>query len=270
MSTLTRVEKQLQAEPSYRKYAWTIVIILSVLMFWSVSELSLALDQRGMVIAQNIFSSLLNPDLAFLFDMTNQGVMYLLLETLAIAFLGTIIGAILAVPLAFLSASNIVPKPVSGLTRLFLIFVRTIPSLVYGLMLIRVTGPGPFAGVLTIGITSIGMLAKLYVDAIEDLDTKVLESMTSMGCTTFQKIRFGILPQLMSVFLSVMIYRFDMNMREASILGLVGAGGIGAPLIFAMQGYRWPQVGSILIGLVFLILLIEFISNKLRSKLVNG
>jgi phosphonate transport system permease protein len=137
-------------------------------------------------------------------------------------------------------------------------------------MFIRVSGPGPYAGVLTIGITSVGMLAKLYVDAIEELDTKVLESMTSIGCTTFEKVRYGILPQLFSIFLSVTIYRFDMNMREASILGLVGAGGIGAPLIFAMNSYKWSQVGSLLIGLIVLILLIEWISNKLRAKLVRG
>ncbi|SDB83538.1 phosphonate transport system permease protein [Pelagirhabdus alkalitolerans] len=270
MSTLTAVEKQLHSEPDHRRYTIVLMAILSGLMIWSVSDLSVALDERGMIIARNILTGLVNPDLAFLFSLTNQGVFYLLMETIAIAFLGTILGAFLAVPLAFLSASNIVPKPISGLTRMLLIVIRTIPSLVYGLMLIRVTGPGPFAGVLTIGITSIGMLAKLYVDAIEDLDIKVLESMTSMGCTVFEKIRFGILPQLFSLFLSVMIYRFDMNMREASILGLVGAGGIGAPLIFAMQGYRWSQVGSILIGLVVLILIIETVSNKLRTKLVNG
>lgn len=114
------------------------------------------------------------------------------------------------------------------------------------------------------------MLQKLYVDAIEDLDTTVLESMTSMGCTVFQRIRFGILPQLFALFLSVVIYRFDMNMREASVLGLVGAGGIGAPLIFAMQGYKWSQVGSLLIGLVVLVLIIEVLSNQLRRRLVRG
>lgn len=95
-----------------------------------------------------------------------------------------------------------------------------------------------------------------------------LESMTSMGCTVFQRIRFGILPQLFALFLSVVIYRFDMNMREASVLGLVGAGGIGAPLIFAMQGYKWSQVGSLLIGLVVLVLIIEVLSNQLRQRLV--
>ncbi len=114
------------------------------------------------------------------------------------------------------------------------------------------------------------MLAKLYVDVIEDLDRSVLESMTSIGCTVFEKIRFGIIPQLSALFLSIIIYRFDMNLRDASVLGLVGAGGIGAPLIFAMNSYRWSEVGSILIGLIVLILIIEYVSNKIRSKLVKG
>lgn len=267
---MTTIEKQLLQAPRNHRYVLTVVAIVLILLAWSVTELSFKLDSNGMKIASNIIGGLFNPDLEFLFDLSNKGVLYLLWETLAIALLGTLVGAVLAVPLAFLSASNIVPKPVAWIIRLVLIFIRTIPALVYGLMFIRVTGPGPFAGVLTIGITSIGMLSKLYVDAIEELDVKVLESMTSIGCTTFEKIRYGIIPQLASIFLSVMIYRFDMNMREASILGLVGAGGIGAPLIFAMQGYKWEQVGSILIGLVVLILIIEFISNKLRAKLVNG
>lgn len=267
---MTTVEKQLQSAPRNHRYILTVTAIVLVLLVWSVLGISLKMDANGIKIASNITGGLLHPDLDFLFSFTNKGVLYLLWETLAIALLGTLVGSVLAVPLAFLAAYNIVPKPIAWLTRLLLIGIRTIPALVYGLMFIRVTGPGPFAGVLTIGITSIGMLAKLYFDAIEELDVKVLESMTSIGCTTFEKIRYGIIPQLLSIFLSVMIYRFDMNMREAAILGLVGAGGIGAPLIFAMQGYKWEQVGSILIGLVVLILIIEFISNKLRTKLVNG
>src|SRR5690606_3165159 len=156
-------------------------------------------------IASGILTGIVQPDLELLLTFTKQGVPYLLLETMAIAFLGTIIGAFLAIPLAFLSASNVVPAPVAWFTRLLLIVIRTVPSLVYGLMLIRVTGPGPFAGVLTIALISIGMLAKLFVDAIEDLDTSILESMTSIGCTTFEKIRYGIIPQLFSMFLSIII-----------------------------------------------------------------
>ncbi|XID91478.1 phosphonate ABC transporter, permease protein PhnE [Paenibacillaceae bacterium WGS1546] len=268
---MNHIEKQLLAAPRNQLYLATIAAIVAALFFWSLTAVNFNdIQQSGLAIAKNILYGLTHPDTALLFNLTKQSVPYLLVETVAIAFLGTLVGAVLAVPLAFLAASNIVPQPVSWVTRLLLIAIRTVPALVYGLIFIRVTGPGPFAGVLTVGLSSIGMLAKLYVDAIEELDKRVLESMTSIGCTAFEKIRFGIVPQLLSFFVSIMIYRFDMNMREASILGLVGAGGIGAPLIFAMRGYKWDQVGAILIGLVVLILLIEFVSGKLRAKLVKG
>ena len=90
------------------------------------------------------------------------------------------------------------------------------------------------------------------------------------GCTTFQKIRYGILPQLTADFTSTIIYRFDMNLRDATVLGLVGAGGIGAPLIFAMSAYRWNEVGAILLGLIVLVLIIEWISSRIRIKLARG
>lgn len=268
---MNHIEQQLSAAPRNRLYLALVAAIIGMMFVWSLTAFNIAdLDQRGLGIARNILYGLTHPDTALLFNVTEQSVLYLIIETIAIAFLGTIVGAVLAVPLAFLSASNIVPRPVSWLTRLLLITIRTVPALVYGLMFIRVAGPGAFAGVLTIGLTSIGMLAKLYTDAIEELDTRVLESMTSIGCTLFEKIRFGILPQLLSIFLSIIVYRFDMNMREASILGLVGAGGIGAPLIFAMRGYKWDQAGAILIGLVILILIIEYGSTRLRARLVRG
>lgn len=267
---MTTVEKQLKAAPRHYGYIIIVTVVFLLLFIWSCTSISLkSFDEKGFKIAIGIIKGIFHPDMS-LFNMTKQSVPYLLVETLAIAFLGTIVGAILSIPFAFLAASNIVPKPVPWVTRLLLIIIRTIPALVYGLMFIRVTGPGPFAGVLTIGLTSIGMLSKLFVDAIEELDTRVLESMTSIGCTTFEKIRYGIVPQLASIFMSVTIYRFDMNMRDAATLGLVGAGGIGAPLIFAMRSYRWNQVGSILIGLVVLILIIELASNAIRSKLVKG
>lgn len=264
------VEKRLKEVPHHTRYIITISVIIATILIWSLTSVNLEnIDRKGFQIAKGIMTGLFNPDLS-LFNFSTESVPYLLVETLSIAFLGTIVGAILSIPFAFLAASNLVPKPVYWLTRFLLIVIRTIPALVYGLMFIRVTGPGPFAGVLTVGLVSIGMLAKLFVDAVEELDTKVLESMTSLGCSTFEKIRYGIFPQLMAIFLSVTIYRFDMNMRDAATLGLVGAGGIGAPLIFAMRSYKWDQVGSILIGLVVLVLLIEVLSNIIRTKLVKG
>ena len=116
----------------------------------------------------------------------------------------------------------------------------------------------------------IGMVSKMFIESIEDLDKRILESLDAAGCTTFQKIRYGILPQLTADFTSTIIYRFDMNLRDATVLGLVGAGGIGAPLIFAMSSYRWNEVGAILLGLIVLVLIIEWISAKIRVKLARG
>jgi phosphonate transport system permease protein len=265
------VRKQLEQEPNRVLYLSTIAAILVALLVWSVYGVNIqGIDQQGSNIAVNILRGIVTPDVDFLFDFSSNGVAYLLFETICIAFLGTIFGSFLAIPISFLMSKNVVGPVVAWVTRLVVIFIRTIPALIYGLMFIRVTGPGPFAGVLTMSITSIGMISRLYVDVIENLDSSVLEAMTSMGCTTYEKIRFGILPQLFSSFLSVTIYRFDMNLRDASVLGLVAAGGIGAPLIFAMNSYRWNEVGAILIGLVILILAVEIFSNRLRAKLVNG
>ena len=195
---------------------------------------------------------------------------YLLLETLCIAFLGTLVGAVLAIPFAFLGATNVVPKPIALVFRTIVMAIRTIPAFVYGLMFIRVTGPGPFAGLLTMSVCSIGMISKMFIESIEDLDGRILESLDASGCTTFQKIRYGIIPQISADFASTLIYRFDMNLRDTTVLGLVGAGGIGAPLVFAMNTYKWDQAGAILVGLIILILIIEWFSNKLRNRLARG
>ncbi|MDE1548341.1 phosphonate ABC transporter, permease protein PhnE [Jeotgalibaca caeni] len=271
MNHSERVENQFALEPTNRWYKITMTILVVALLMWSATSISLAgLENSSLEVARNIINGILRPDLEFLFDFSEGGVPYLLFETISIAFLGTIVGAVVSIPFAFLSSYKIMPKPVAYVGRLITMAVRTVPSLVYGLMFIRVAGPGPFTGVLTMSFVSIGMVTKLYIDAIEDLDTDILESMTAMGMTKFEQIYYGILPQLFSYFLSIVIYRFDMNLRDASVLGLVGAGGIGAPLIFAMNSYRWNEVGSILIGLVLLVLFIEFFSTRIREKLVRG
>lgn len=258
-------------EPKRLGYNLVVALVVVLLMVWSSSTVKLnTVNDGGLEVTKNIIKGILHPNTELLFNFTSTGVAYLLLETVCIAFLGTIVGAILAIPLSFISASNLVPKPIAWIGRLFIMAIRTMPAFVYGLMFIRVTGPGAFAGLLTMSLCSIGMVSKMFIEYIEDLDTKILESLDAAGCTMFQKIRYGILPQLFPDFVSTLIYRFDMNLRDAAVLGLVGAGGIGAPLIFAMNAYKWNEVGSILLGLLVLIFLIEFISTKIRVKLARG
>lgn len=267
----SRIEQAYEKRPKNWVYNTCIAVITLALIVWSCSavEATGAADGSS-TIAWNIIKGLFTPDLGFLFDFSTSGVPYLMLETICIAFLGTIVGAIISIPLAFVSAVNLVPKPIAFIGRIVLMAIRTIPAFVYGLMFIRVTGPGAFAGLLTMGVCSVGMITKMYTEAIEDLDVHVIESLDAAGCSTWQKIRYGILPQLMPNFASTAIYRFDINLRDATILGLVGAGGFGAPLIFAMNAYRWNEAGAILAGLIILILVIEYISTKIRTKLTRG
>ena len=240
-------------------YKLLLVFIVAAMLAWSSSTIVINdTTGSGAGVAKNILLGIFHPDTKLLFNFTNSGVLYLLLETLCIAFLGTIVGAVISVPLSFISASNLMPRPIAVAGRLAIAAIRTVPAFIYGLMFIRVTGPGPFAGLLTMSLCSIGMVSK------------ILESLDAAGCTTFQKIRYGILPQLFPDFMSTLIYRFDMNLRDATVLGLVGAGGIGAPLIFAMSSYRWNEVGAILLGLIILVMIIEWISSKIRTKLTRG
>lgn len=266
-----RIQEAYAKRPKRWIYELAIVLITAALLVWSGSAVETSgTTQNGAKIALNILAGISHPDTDLLFNLTTQGVPYLLLETICIAFLGTVVGAVISVPLAFLSASNLTPAPVAFLGRIIIMAVRTVPAFVYGLMFIRVTGPGAFAGLLTMSLCSVGMVSKMYIEAIEDLDTKILESLDAAGCSSWQKIRYGIVPQLMPNFASTAIYRFDINLRDATVLGLVGAGGIGAPLIFAMNSYRWNEAGSILAGLIVLVLIVEWISTKIRVKLARG
>ena len=260
MDTHLTYSETLSREPRKWLMTMAIVLICLFLLAWSASAMqSNSTGGSGLSVAKGIVSGILHPTPSLLLTLGDDGVPYLLFETMAIAFLGTLVGAVLSLPFAFLGASNIVPKPVSIIIRLAVM-----------LMFIMVTGPGAFAGLLTMSTCSIGMLSKMFIESIEELDRGIIESLDAAGCNTFDKIRYGILPQLMPSFSSTLIYRFDMNLRDASVLGLVGAGGIGAPLMFAMNSYRWNDVGAILLGLIILVLLVEWVSSKLRTKLMRG
>ena len=248
-----------------------IFLVLLGLVLWSMNGISFnGIAAKGSEVAYGIVYGLTHPDLDLLFNMTTDGVLYLTAQTVAIAVLGTIFGAILAIPVSFLASGNIVPKWLAFIFRALILMVRTIPSLVWALVWIRVTGPGAFCGVVTQSICSIGMISKMYITAIEDMDTGILESLDAAGCTTFQKIRCGILPQLSASFISTAIYRFDINLKDATTLGIVGAGGIGAALVQSISSRRWAMVGSFLLALIVLVLIIEYFSTKIRAKLAHG
>lgn len=248
-----------------------IVLLIVVMVGWSASDIKFTgLTVTGTEVAKGVLHGVFSPDKALLFGTSDTDVPYLLLQTIAIAVLGTLICAVLAIPFAFLASFNIMPKPVAYAVRVLILMIRTIPSIVWALMWIRVTGPGAACGVITQSICSIGMISKMYITAIEDLDTHILESLDAMGCTPFQKIRYGVIPQLTASFISTTIYRFDINLKDATTLGIVGAGGIGASLVQCLNSRRWAMVGAFVWGLMVLVLIIELVSTRIRRKLAHG
>ena len=167
-------------------------------------------------------------------------------------------------PLSFLGTGRLMPKPVALGFRLVIMAIRSVPFMIYGLIFIRVTGPGPFAGVLTLAVCSVGLLSKRFTEAIEAMDFRAFHALEAMGVSRLLRIRYAVLPQFLPALASAVLYRFDVNIREASVLGLVGAGGIGAPLIFAMNHYAWNEAGAIALGLILLVWVIDRLSAALR------
>lgn len=265
------VLEQFQSEPKNWWKRVLVTLVLIGLVVWGGQSVHVTgITQQGSVVASGILYGITHPNPKLLFNLTTDGVPYLILQTIAIAILGTLFGAILAIPISFLASSNIVPKPIAYIFRAFILMIRTIPSLIWALVWIRVTGPGAFCGVVTQSICSIGMISKMYITAIEDLDTGILESLDAAGCNTFQKIRVGILPQLSASFISTTIYRFDINLKDATTLGIVAAGGIGSPLVQSITYSRWTNVGAFLIALIILVLIIEYCSTRIRARLAHG
>ena len=271
------IDKKLTAAEMYanRPRKWLLYMLvalcIALLVGWSSKDIRFTgLTATGTEVAKGVLNGVFGPDFNLMFGGSDTDVPYLLLQTVAIAVLGTLIGAILAIPFAFLASFNIMPKPVAYVVRIIILMIRTIPSIVWALMWIRVTGPGAACGVITQSVCSIGMISKMYITAIEDLDTHILESLDAMGCTPFQKIRYGVIPQLTASFISTTIYRFDINLKDATTLGIVGAGGIGASLVQCLNSRRWAMVGSFVWGLMVLVLLIEFVSTRIRRKLAHG
>lgn len=265
------IQEAYEARPRLWWLYTLIVLIVVSLLTWSGTAVEFeGFATKGIEVAKGVGNGLLHPDTKLLFNLTDEGVPYQLFQTVAIAVLGTLIGGILAVPFSFLASDKIVPKWVAFITNAVILIIRTIPSLVWALVWIRVTGPNAFCGVVTQSVCSIGMISKMYITAIEDIDTRILESLDASGCTAFQKIRYGILPQIIPNFISTVIYRFDINVKDATTLGIVGAGGIGAALIQCINSSRWSMVGAYLCGMVVLMLFIELFSTRIRNRLTRG
>jgi phosphonate transport system permease protein len=192
-----------------------------------------------------------------------------MLESLYMAIIGTVIGGILAVPIAFISAANLTGSqlltlPGKGIQAA----IRTFPELLFGIIFVASFGPGALAGIMALGINSIGFLGKVFSDIIEGIDPGPSEAIRATGGNALHVFVYSVVPQVLPEFASYVLYRFEINLRAAAVLGLVGAGGIGTMLTQRITFRRWDQVSTILMVIVAFVIVVDLVSSYVRKRLV--
>jgi phosphonate transport system permease protein len=196
------------------------------------------------------------------------GWLKLLLDTVLIAYLGTLIGAGGAFAMSFLAAANLAPNnALRWIIKRVFEFCRTVPDLVFALMFVSAFGLGPLAGILSISIHTFGTLGKLFTEAVENIDMKPVEGVRSTGSRFVETVRFGALPQVMATFASYALLRFEINVRSGSVVGMVGAGGIGQDLFVAIRKFYYTDVSAILLMIIICVAAIDLITEQIRHRL---
>jgi phosphonate transport system permease protein len=191
-------------------------------------------------------------------------------ETLSIALLGTVLAAVFALPVSLLAARNIVPSAIFRFPlRRLLDSIRGVDTLIWALVWINVVGLGPFAGVLAIAVSDFGAFGKLFSEAIEGADKKQVEGVRASGGNVLHEIRFGLLPQVLPVIAGQVLYFIESNTRSATIIGIVGAGGIGLQLAEQIRTLEWQNVSFLILMILVAVAAIDFISSRLRFAIIG-
>ncbi|MEX2643728.1 MAG: phosphonate ABC transporter, permease protein PhnE [Acetobacterales bacterium] len=191
-------------------------------------------------------------------------------ETLNIATLGTLLAIVFSVPLAFLAARNTTPSllVVRPLALLVIVSSRSINSIIWGLLLVAIIGPGTLAGIIAIALRSIGFISKLLYEAIEEIDASQVEAVAATGATRWQVTDYAIAPQIMPAFAGISVFRWDINIRESTVLGLVGAGGLGLKLQASLNVLAWNQVTTIFLVILATVVISEWVSARVRHAII--
>lgn len=190
-------------------------------------------------------------------------------QTINIATLATMIAVVVSLPVAYIAAQNTTPNRATlWLGRFILVSSRSVNTIIWALLFVAIFGPGIVAGIIAIMFRSIGFLGKLLGEAIEEIDVKPVEALEAVGASRFKIVLYAIVPQVMPAFFAIAILRWDINLRESTVLGLVGAGGIGMILQGAIDTFNWPEVSMVLITILALVVFGEVVSSYLRKKII--
>ena len=243
---------------------FAVQLAIAIAVVWAAFGLDIywpfLLDAPATVV--DLAGRMVPPDWTFFDDIVPP-----MIETVNIATLGTILAVIMAFPVAVLAARNTTPNAATFfLGRIIVVSSRSVNELVWGLIMVVIFGPGAMAGVTAIALRSIGFTAKLLAEAIEEIDRGQVEAIEATGASRAAVFLYAMVPQIMPAFWGVTVFRWDINIRQSSVIGLVGAGGIGIVLNSAMNLFRWDQVTVILMAVFAVVLVSEAVSATLRAK----
>ena len=245
--------------------AWLLGFALLAVCWQVISNQTLwVFVQDAPAQAQDLFSRMFPPKWSYISKLWLP-----IWDTLTIATLGTLLAILLAVPVAFFAARNTTPHPIFRALALFVIVAsRSIHSLIWALFLVFLLGPGVLAGVVAIGLRSIGFVAKLLYEAVEEINPKQVEAVRATGASGAQTLVYSVVPQVMPTFAGVAVFRWDINIRESTIVGLVGAGGIGLALDSSIGTLSWSQASLIFLVIFVLVLISEWVSARVRKAII--
>ena len=257
------VWKRFTPKETLIRYLWFVVIVF--IAVWSLQRLEIPwfyfLDAHTQ--AGDLFARMIPPYWAFFREVAGP-----LIETIHIATLGTVATVLVALPIAFLAARNTTPNAVTWfIGRFILVTSRSVNTVVWGLIFVAIFGPGPMAGIWSVAARSIGFVGKLIAESIEEIDRGTIEAIESTGASRMQVLLVGVIPQVLPVIYGTIVYRWDINIRESTVLGFVGAGGIGILLYSSINQFAWHEVSVMLIAIFGIVLISELVSATVRKRI---
>ena len=268
MSSINQTIKRKWTKPpaiSNPTLRWCLIIGAIIYLIAAVAtiEVNWSRVYEGLERGKKFILAFSNPNFTERWDSIYSG----MIESIVMAFASTVVGVIISIPIGLGAASNIAPMPVYLVCRSIIALSRALHEIIVAILLVAIFGFGPLAGFLTLSFATIGFLSKLLAEDIEDTDKSQAEAIKATGGSWLQWINFGIQPQVMPRLIGLSIYRLDINFRESAILGLVGAGGIGATLNTAFDRYEFDTAAAIIIIIIGIVMALEYSSGIIRSRL---
>lgn len=264
METQKTWKKKPRIKNVFLRYGMLVLILAYLIIAGSEINIDPARIAKGWSRMGSLFSGFFHPD----FSSRGKYIVIGVFESLTMTILSSLLSTFLSIPIALGSSRNLVPKWVYLICRTLLMLIRSFHAVVMGIIFVIMFGYGPFAGVITLMLNSIGFIGKLLAEDIENISSEQIEAIKATGANWFQVVAYGVWPQISTRFIGLSIYRADISFRQSTVIGIVGAGGIGTVLNTAMNRYDYNTAGAILLVIIVLVLVTEYISSNVRRRIV--